>query len=95
VVVVILSSVDESVSVNSDGDCGGETGRFGFGFRRRVFGKVSNSVMVPESRSRLLVLRVRSGVRVEGCRDRVGSLSVKKLSVSKKKWKEARLGNQH
>ena len=92
---MILSSVDESVSVNLDGDCGRETGWFGFGFRGCVFGKVSNSVMVPESCNCLLVLRVRSGMRVEGCRDRVGSLSVKKLLVSKKKWKEARLGNQH
>ena len=82
---MVLSSVDESVSVNSDGDCGGETRWFGFGFRGRVFGKVSNSVMVPESCNCLLILQVRSGMRVEGCQDRVGSLSVKKLSVSKKK----------
>ena len=86
---MVLSSVDESVSVNSDGDCSGETGWFGFGFRGCMFGKVSNSVIVPESCNCLLVPRVRSGMRVEGCRDRVGSLSVKKLSVSKKKWKEA------
>ena len=81
--------------VNSDGDCSGETGRFGFGFRRCVFSKVSNLVMVPESCNCLLVLQVRSGMRVEGCQDRVGLLSVKKLLVSKKKWKEAWLGNQH
>ena len=81
---MVLSSVDKSVSVNSDGDCGGETRRFGFGFRGCMFGKVSNSVMVPESCNCLLVLRVRSGMRAEGCRDRVGSLSVKKLWVSKK-----------
>ena len=92
---MILLLVDESVSVNSDGDCGGETGQFGFGFRGRMFSKVSNLVMVPESCNCLLILRVRSGMRVEGCQDRVGSLSVKKLSVSKQKCKEARLGNQH
>ena len=33
---MILSSVDESVSVNSDGDCGGETGQFGFRFHRTL-----------------------------------------------------------
>ena len=93
--VMVLSSVDESVLVNSDGDCSGETRWVGFGFHVCVFGKVSNSVMVPESCNCLLVLQVRSGMRVEGCRDRVGSLSVKELSVSKRKWKEARLGNQH
>ena len=82
--VMVLSSVDESVSVNIDSDCGGETRWFGFRFHGRVFGDVSNSVMVPESCNCLLVLQVRSGMRVEGCRDRVGSLSVKILSVSKK-----------
>ena len=46
---MILSSVDESVLVNSDGDCGGETRQFGFRFCGRVFSKVSNLVMIPES----------------------------------------------
>jgi hypothetical protein len=67
------SSVDESVSVFGDGDCGGKSVLFGFGFRGRVFGSVPSWVVIPESCNRLLVLRVRSGVRVEGCRDRVGS----------------------
>ena len=80
-VVTILSSVDKSVSVNSDSDCGGETGQFGFRFCGCMFSKVSNLVMVLESCNCLLVLRVGSGMRVEGCQDRVGLLSVKKLSV--------------
>ena len=54
--VMILSSVDELVSVNLDGDCGRKTGQFGFGFHRRIFGKVSNLVMVPESCNCLLIL---------------------------------------
>ena len=81
---MILLSVDKSVSVNSDRDCGGKTGWFGFRFHRCMFGKVLNLMMVPESCNCLLVLQVRSGMRVEGCQDRVGLLSVKKLSVSKK-----------
>ena len=93
--MVILSSVDKSVSVNGDGDCGGETGRLGLGFQGCMFGSVTSLVVVPESCKRLLVLRVRSGVRVDGCQDRVGSSSVKNLSLSKKKWKGAWLGNQH
>ena len=93
--MVILSSVDESVSVNGDSDFSGETGRLGLGFWGHVFGSVTSSVVVPESCKRLLVLQVRSGVRVDGCRDRVGSSSVKNLSMSKKKWKGAWLGNQH
>ena len=67
---MILLSVDESVSVNSDSDCGGKTGWFGFRFRRHMFSKVLNLVMVPESCNCLLVLQVRSGMRIEGCRDR-------------------------
>ena len=59
-----------------------------------MFGSVTSSVVVPESCKRLLMLWVRSGVRVDGCRDRVGLLSVKNLSMSKKKWKGALLGNQ-
>ena len=93
--VVVLLSVDKSVSVNWDGDCSRETRHLGLGFCGCVLSDVSSSVVIPESSNHLLVLRVRSGVRVEGCRDRVGSLSVKRLSVSKKKWKDAWLGNLH
>ena len=63
---MILSSVDESVLVNLDSNCSRETRQFGFRFRRCVFGKVFNLVMVPESCNCLLVLQVRSGVRIEG-----------------------------
>ena len=82
---MILSSVDESVSVNSDGNGSGGTGLFGLGFHRCVFGRVMSLMVSPESCKCLLVLWVKSGVRVEGCRDRVGSSRVMKLSVSKKK----------
>jgi hypothetical protein len=82
---VKLSLVDESESVNGDGDCGGETGLAGLGFRGCVFGSVTSLVVIPESCSRLLVLQVRSSVRVEGCRDRVCLSNVEKLLVSKKK----------
>ena len=58
--------LDKSVSVNLDSDCSGETGWFGFGFRRRVFGKVSNSVMVPESCNCLLILQVGTWEGYEG-----------------------------
>ena len=84
-VVVILLSVDESVSVNGDGNGSGGTGLFGLGFCGHVFGRVASLTVSPESCKRLLVLWVRSGVRVEGCQDRVGSSRVMKLSVSKKK----------
>ena len=93
--VVVLSSADESVSVNWDSNCGRETRWFGLGFCRCVLSDVLSLVVIPESSNHLLVLRVRSGVRVEGCRDRVGLLSVKRLLVSKKKWKDAWLGNLH
>ena len=46
---MILLSVDESVSVNLDGNCSGGTRQFGFRFCGHVFSKVSNLVMVPES----------------------------------------------
>ena len=95
-VVVILLLADESVSVNRDGDSGWGTGLFGLGFCRRMFSSVTSSTVSPESCKCLLILQVRSGVRAEGCRDRVGSSRVVKLSVSKKKkWKGAWLGNQH
>ena len=45
---------------------------------------VVNSVVIPESCKHLLMLWVRSGVRVDGCQDRVGSSSRKNLSLSKK-----------
>ena len=60
--VMILSSMDKSVLVNSDSDCGGETRWFGFGFHGHVFGKVLKLVMVPESVKKLLV----SKKKVEG-----------------------------
>ena len=75
--VVILLSADESVSVNMDGDCGRETGQFGLGFCGHVLSDISSSVVIPESCNHLLILQVRSGMRVEGCQDRVGSLNVK------------------
>ena len=86
---MILSLVDESVSVNWDSDCSGETRSFSLGLRGCVFSSVMSSVVIPESCKCLLVLWVRSGVRIDGCQDRVGSLSRKNLSLSKKKWKEA------
>ena len=92
---MILSSVDKSVSVNGDSDCGRETRQLGLGFQGCMFSSVMSLVVVPESYKHLLMLWVRSGVRVDGCQDRVGSLSVKNLSMSKKKWKGAWLGNQH
>src|ERR1700679_331856 len=67
VVVGVLSSADESVSVI--GGDGGSDRRICRYFRR-VFGSVSNSAGWPESCKFLLVLLVRSGMRVEGCRDR-------------------------
>jgi hypothetical protein len=71
VVVGVLSSADESVSVVG-GDSGGD--RRVCQCFRRVVGSVSNSAGWPESCNFLLVLLVRSGMRVEGCRDRVGSV---------------------
>jgi hypothetical protein len=81
VVVGILSSVDESVSV-VDGDGGGDgwkSQRF-----RRVVGSVSNSAGWPESCNLLLVLLVRSGMEVEGWRDRVGSAGEESCRCQKK-----------
>jgi hypothetical protein len=82
---VMLSSVDESESVNGDSDHGRETGLIGLEFHGCMFSSVLSSVVIPESCNCLLILWVRSGMRVEGCQDRVGLLSVEKLSVSKKK----------
>lgn len=78
----VLSSADESVSVKGGGDDGGDRRvcrRF-----RRVVGSVSNSRGWPESCKLLLVLLVRSGVRVEGCRDRVGSVGEESCRCQKK-----------
>ena len=83
--VVIPWSADESVSVNRNSDCSRETGQFGLGFCRGMLSDILSSVVIPESCNHLLILWVRSGVREEGCQDRVGSLSVKRLLVSKKK----------
>ena len=83
--VVVLLSADESVSVNRDSYYSGETRQFGLGFCGCMLSDVLSSVVIPESSNCLLVLRVRSGVRVEGCQDRMGLLSVKRLLVSEKK----------
>jgi hypothetical protein len=87
-VVVVLgdasSSEDESESVEADGEGDGGTWRVSARVRR-VVGRVSKSVGLPESCKRRLVLLVRSGVRVEGCRDRLGSLGIKNLVCVKKK----------
>ena len=85
---MILASVDESVSVNGDSDCGRETRQLSLGFQRHMFSSVTSSVVIPESCKHLLMLWVRRGVRVDGCRDRVGLLSVKNLSMSKKSGRE-------
>jgi hypothetical protein len=79
-----LSSVDESVSVGEGGGSDGEAGRVGRR-RRRVEISVSSSEEFPESCKRLLVLRVRSGVEVEGCRDRVDRREQKNVVFVKKK----------
>ena len=71
--------VDESVSVFGDGDCSGESMQFGFIFHGHMFSSVPSWVVIPESCNCLLVLQVRSGVRVEGCRDRVHLSRVLKL----------------
>jgi len=79
--VGVLSSADESVSVVG-GDCGGDRRvcrRF-----RRVVGSVSNLAGWPESCKFLLELLVRSGMRVEGCRDRVGSVGEESCRCQKK-----------
>ena len=75
---MILSLADGSVSVNSDSDGGRGTELFGLGFRGCMFSKVASPTVSPESCKNLLVLWVRSGVRVEGCQDRVGSSRVMK-----------------
>ena len=91
------SSVDESEEVceservQGDVDGDGGAGRVSGRLRRGV-DRVSSTVVLPESNKRRLELRVRSGVRVEGCRDRVVRQVRRTLSMSKKKWKAARLG---
>jgi hypothetical protein len=83
------SSVDESEEVQGDVDSDGGAGRVSGRLRRGV-DRVSSVVGLTESRKRHLELRVRSGVRVEGCRDRLVRQVRRTLSVSKKKWKAAR-----
>jgi hypothetical protein len=51
----------------------------------RVIGRVTSSVGFPESCKRRLKLLVRSGVRVEGCRDRVGSSGIEEPCRCQKK----------
>ena len=65
--VVILSLADESVSVNGDSDCSRGTGLFGLESCGCVFSNVASLTVSPESCKCLLVLWVRSGVRVECC----------------------------
>jgi hypothetical protein len=94
------SSVDESEVVDESeagsGDVDGDDGAWRVSARvRRGVDSVSRVVGLPESSKRRLELRVRSGVRVEGCRDRMVRQVRRTLSVSKKKWKAARLGSQH
>jgi hypothetical protein len=78
-VVDVLSSVDESVSGS-----GLDARRLGR-WLRRVVGKISNSAGWPDFCKLLLVLLVRSGVRVEGCRDSVGSLDKEERCRCQKK----------
>jgi hypothetical protein len=85
-VVGTLSSEDKSVLVRGDGNGEGGTEQVGW-WSRRVIGEANSSV-VSVCSSRLLALRVRSGVGVDGCRDRIGSVEEHCL-VSKKKWKAA------
>jgi hypothetical protein len=68
----------------SDGRMHGYTGQ-GNTWLRRVIGRVTSSVGLPESCKRLLELLVRSGVRVEGCQDRVGSSDIEELCQCQKK----------
>jgi hypothetical protein len=79
-----LSSEDELELVEADGEGDGRTWRVSTRVQR-VVGRVSKSVGLPESCKHRLVLLVRSGVRVEGCRDRLGSLGIKNLVCVKKK----------
>jgi hypothetical protein len=72
------------VSENADSDGDGGAGQ-GSARLRRVIGRVTSSVGFPESCKRRLELLVRSGVRVEGCRDRVGSSDVEELCRCQKK----------
>ena len=50
-----------------------------------MISRVMSLVECPESCKHLLKLLVRRGVRVEGCRDRVGSSDVKNLVGVRKK----------
>ena len=68
-VVGVLSSVDKSVSVVG-GDCSSD--QWVCQCFHHVVGSVLNSADWPESCKLLLMLLVRSGMKVEGCQDRVG-----------------------
>jgi hypothetical protein len=81
----------ESVSVRVDG--GGDGGTWQASARvRHVVGKVLKLAGLPESSKRCLKLLVRSGVSVEGCRDRVGSSGIKNLVGVKKKVEGCLIG---
>jgi hypothetical protein len=81
--------VYESEVVQGDVDGDGGAGRVSGQLWRGV-DRVSSVVGLPESSKRRLELWVRSGVRVEDCRDRMVRQVRRTLSVSKKKWKAAR-----
>jgi hypothetical protein len=84
-VASVLLSADESVSVKGGGDDGSDW-QVCWHFLC-VVGSVSNSAGRPESCKLLLMLLVRSGVRVEGCRDRVGSVGEESCRCQKKSGK--------
>ena len=70
-----LSLVDKSVSVSVDRDgdgCGG-AGLVGW-WSQHVISDVCSPGVVSVSSNRFLALRVRSGVGVDGRRDRIGSI---------------------
>ena len=81
--VVILSLVDKSVSMNEDSNNDRDS-RVGLGFRH-VVGSVLSLVVIPDSCKHLLVLQVRGGMRVEGCQDRMGSLRIEEHCQCQKK----------
>ena len=87
---MILLSVDKSVSMNEDSDKGGDSRWVGSGFRR-VVSSVLSLVVIPDSCKHLLVLWVRSGVRVEGCRDKVGLLGIEECCQCQKKVEGSRV----
>ena len=78
--VGVLLSVDESVLVVGGDSCGDWHVCWCF---HHVVGSVSNSAGWPESCNFLLMLLV-SGMRVEGCQDRVGSVGKESCQHQKK-----------